>query len=124
MRIGDVNYGGHLGNDSMLTLLNEARLVFLQKYGFSELDAGGAGLIMSDVAIVYKAEAFHGDLLLIEVAVAEIGALGCDLVYRVTHKKDGKEAARAKTGIVFFDYSTRKIVKTPEKFAQTFTKKS
>ena len=120
VRAADVNYGGHLGNDSMLSLLNEARLRFLKSHGFTEMDAGGAGIIMSDAAIVYKAEAFHGDTLVIEVAVAEAGRSGCDLYYRVTDKKTGREVAHAKTGIVFFDYAARRIARTPEKFSVLF----
>ena len=120
VRTGDVNYGGHMGNDALLSLLNEARIRFLEKHGFSEKDAGGAGLIMSDVAIVYKAQAFHGNRLLIEVAVSELGRHGCDLLYKVTHKESGREVARAKTGIVFFDYSSNKMAKTPEEFTRLF----
>ena len=31
VRVGDVNYGGHLGNDALLGLLHEARIRFLGK---------------------------------------------------------------------------------------------
>jgi acyl-CoA thioesterase FadM len=54
IRITDVNYGGHVGNDTVLTLLHEARMQFLKHHGFSEMDFGGAGLIMSDVIIEFK----------------------------------------------------------------------
>lgn len=122
VRIGDVNYGGHMGNDSILSMLNEARIRFLREHGLSEMDAGGAGLIMGDVAIVYKAQAFHGDRLSVEVCVGEVGRHGCELYYRVSHKKSGQETALAKTGILFFDYSSNKLAKTPEKFKRLFDK--
>ena len=32
VRITDVNYGGHMGNDSLLGLLHEARVRFLEHY--------------------------------------------------------------------------------------------
>ena len=38
VRITDVNYGGHMGNDALLGLLHEARVQFLAHYGLSELD--------------------------------------------------------------------------------------
>jgi acyl-CoA thioesterase FadM len=53
IRISDVNYGGHVGNDSFLSLLHEARLRFLHQFGYSEMSVEGVGLIMSDVGIEY-----------------------------------------------------------------------
>ena len=121
VRVGDINYGGHLGNDALLSLMHEARVRFLAQYGFSEKDAGGAGLIMTDAVILYKAQAFSGDKLLIELAVTDISRSGCDFVYRITNKENGIEIARSKTGIVFFDYSRNKVVRVPEKFKAMFT---
>jgi len=36
VRITDINYGGHLGNDSILSIVQEARVRFLNKYNYSE----------------------------------------------------------------------------------------
>ncbi|MBD0376149.1 MAG: acyl-CoA thioesterase, partial [Flavisolibacter sp.] len=69
IRISDVNYGGHLGNDSILSLVHEARIQFLKQYDFKELDVYGVGLILSDAAIEFKQEAFYNDILKIEVAI-------------------------------------------------------
>jgi acyl-CoA thioesterase FadM len=51
VRITDLNYGGHVGNDAFLSLLHEARMQFLQQFGYSEMNVEGVGLIMSDVGI-------------------------------------------------------------------------
>jgi acyl-CoA thioester hydrolase len=118
VRITDINYGGHLGNDSLLSILHEARVQFLKKFGFTELNIGGVGIIMSDAVLVYKAEVFHGDVFTIEIGVDDLQAVGADITYLVLVK--GKEAARAKTGIVFFDYANRKIVETPRAFKDLF----
>ena len=120
VRITDVNYGGHMGNDSLLGLLHEARVRFLGHCGFSELNICGIGLIMADSAIVYKSEAFPGEKLEIAVAVTDFNPYGCDFVYRVTEKTSGREVARAKTGIVFFDYARRKIQPVPPAFRELF----
>ena len=120
VRITDVNYGGHMGNDSLLGLLHEARVRFLAHYGLSELDIGGAGLIMTDSVIVYKSEAFPGETLVIAVTVADFNQYGCDFVYRVTEQTSGREVARAKTGVVFFDYSQRTVQKVPQSFLDLF----
>jgi len=116
LRTSDINYGGHLGHDSLLTLTQEARAAMLAKWGFSEGDIDGPGLIIADAALVYKSEAFYGDVLTIEVAVSDWGRKSCDIYYRITNKATGKEVAVAKTGIVFFDYQTHKTAPVPEKF--------
>ncbi len=120
VRISDINYGGHLGHDSVLSLTHEARLRLLRKYDFTEIDIDGSGLIISDVAIVYKSEAFYGETLKIEVATSDFSKYGCDFIYKITEKETGREIARAKTGIVFFDYENRKVAPVPEKFKATF----
>ena len=116
VRITDINYGGHLGNDALLSMLHEARVRFLAHHGMSELDLGGCGLLMVDAAIAYRKEVFYGETLRIEVGVTDVQRSGCDFVYRVTKISSGEVAAEAKTGVVFFDYAERKIVRTPAKF--------
>lgn len=116
IRVSDLNYGAHLGNDSILTICHEARLRFLKHFGYSELDIEGSGIIMTDAAIQYKAEGFYGDELIIEIAVMDFTKKSCDFVYRFTNKKTQKLIALAKTGIVFYDYKNKKVVSTPIQF--------
>lgn len=123
VRISDINYGGHLGNDSLLSLIHEARVRFLQNYGFTELNIGGFGLIMVDSVIVYESEVFYGRTLTIEVTTDDFSKCGCDFFYRITDKETGRQVARAKTGIVFFDYEKKKMVKVPDKFRKIAVKR-
>ncbi len=116
VRINDINYGGHLGNDSVLSFVHEARVRFLKSYGYSEADIEGVGFIMTDAVVVYKSEGFYGDRLLVEVAVRDFTKTGCDFLFRLTNKETKKEVARAKTGIVFFDYTSRKVAAVPQRF--------
>ena len=120
IRIADINYGGHLGNDAVLSLIHEARVRFLKHHGYGEKDIEGTGIIMANAVIVYKAEGFHGDVLKIEVAVGEFENTNCDFFYKLTNVKTGSEVARAKTGIVFFDYARKKSVTVPAKFRAKF----
>ncbi|MFP4072074.1 MAG: acyl-CoA thioesterase [Desulfovibrionales bacterium] len=116
VRVTDLNYGGHLGNDAALGLLHEARVRFLDSYGFSEQDAGGVGLIMADAGIVYRSEGFLGDALTVEIAPSDLSRSGFDLLYRITNADSGAEVLRARTGMIFFDYGSRRIVRAPESF--------
>jgi acyl-CoA thioesterase FadM len=71
---------------------------------------------MTDAVIVFTSEGFYGDIITIDVTVADFSRTGCNVLYRLLSRETGKEVARAKTGIVFFDYNTRKVVSVPEKF--------
>ena len=118
VRITDLNYGGHLGNDARLGLLHEARVHFLRSLGLeNDYDpVSKLGLIMVDAAVEYKGEAFHGDVLHIKMAAADPNKYGFDVVYHV-HNQAGKEIARAKTGMLCFDYNVRKLRLLPEALA-------
>lgn len=109
VRITDLNYGAHLGNDALLGLLHEARVQLLAYLGLTEFDpATRLGFIMADVAVEYKAEAFYGDVLAIGMGLADPHKYGFDIGYQVKNQH-GKEVARAKTGMLAFDYTTRKL---------------
>ncbi len=120
IRISDINYGGHLGNDAVLSLVHEARIRFLKQHGYSELDIEGSAIIMADAAVVYKSEGFHGDTLTIHVAVGEFQNTGCEFFYKLTNKASGHEVAHVKTGIVFYDYALKKTIAVPAKFREKF----
>ena len=116
VRVSDLNYGGHVGNDSILTLMQEARALFYRRLGFeSEVKLeGSVGQIIADAAVVYTSESFLGDVLVIRIAVADVTKYGFDLYYQLSNKATGKEVARGKTGIVCFDYGKRKVAAIPE----------
>lgn len=116
VRVYDVNFAGHLSNDSILSMVHEARILFLKNWGYSEVDTCGAGIIMFDAALQYKSQGYHGDILLFDITVDNFIKNGCDFFFKITNKESGKEIARAKTGIAFFDYKTNKLVAVPEKF--------
>ncbi len=116
IRVSDINYAGHLGNDAVLSLVHEARIRFLQSLGFTELDVAGAGVIMVDAVVVYRSEAFYGDVAVIEVGAIAGESVDCEMYYRITNADTGREIARVKTGIVFFDYAKRKVLKPPSAF--------
>lgn len=116
LRVSDINYGGHLGNDSVLSIFQEARIRFLKQFGYSEIDIEGSSIIMTDAAVQYKSQGYYGDILIVELTVDDIQKVGCDFYYRAINKLSGKEVAVGKTGIAFFDYHKNKITSVPEKF--------
>lgn len=114
VRITDINYGGHVGNDSILSLLHEARMQYLQHLGYSEMSLAGAGLIMADAAIEFRGEAFYGDKLKAYVTADEFSRIGFDLYYKIVKGPEESLVVLAKTGMVCFDYTQRKVVAVPQ----------
>jgi len=120
VRITDINYGGHLGNDSVLGIIHEARVRLLADKGFSEGDIGGVGILMMDAVINFSSEGFYGDKLRIDVAVDEITNAGCDIYYRFVNVANEKVIVKAKTNIAFYNYESKKVTRTPKVFSDIF----
>lgn len=111
VRITDVNYGGHVGNDAILSIIHEARIQFLAAHDYTELSFEGAGLIMSDVAIEFRKEIFYGDRLDVYVQAYDFSRIGFDICYKMNVNRHGKQvvAVLAKTGMICYDYALKKI---------------
>ncbi|MEQ8927470.1 MAG: thioesterase family protein [Fulvivirga sp.] len=118
--ISDINYGGHVGNDKVLTIMQEARMQFFQHHGYKDEVSieGGIGIIVANAAITYKSETFYKDELRIKIAVENISKIGFDMLYVIENHTSGKITALGKTGIVCFDYQLKKIATIPTKFLQ------
>jgi acyl-CoA thioester hydrolase len=116
VRITDLNYGGHVGNDSVLSLIHEVRVQFLRHHGYSELELAGTGLIMSDVTIEFKHEVFYGETLRASVSATEFSRVGFELFYKL-EKLSGEKwmpVVHARTGMVGYNYTLKKIAALPK----------
>ena len=114
VRITDINHANHLGNDALISMISEARERFLFNFGID------INFIITDLATVYKDEAYVRDELLFEVGVMDFNKYGGDIIYRITRPHDQALIALAKSGFVFFDYSNKKVMPMPETFSRKF----
>ncbi len=112
VRVADLNYGNHLGNDSVLSLLHEARRRYLRSLGAEEIGADGIGFVVADFAVVYRSQAFYADHLTAELAAGEFASRGCAFFYRLS-QADGRVVAEARSGHVCFDFKAQKAVSFP-----------
>jgi acyl-CoA thioester hydrolase len=111
VRITDINYGGHVGNDTVLSLVHESRMQFLNSIGYTEMNCGGKGLIMTDAAIVFKKELFYGDIVIVSVKATNFSKISFDLFYKLEKQEEEKTVlvAKVKTAMVYFDYTAKKV---------------
>ena len=124
VRITDINYGGHLGNDAVFSILHEARMQFMKSFGYEELSLEGVSLIMADAAVEFKNEGFYGDVIKASVVADEFTSASFNLYYKLALEDNGKEKliALAKTRMVTFDYDTRKVVPLPSAALSTLNR--
>jgi acyl-CoA thioesterase FadM len=122
VRVTDINGANHLGNDSMISMISEARARFLFDSGIEDLQPEGIGTIVTDLATTYRSEAHARDQLLFEVGVMDFNKYGGDIIFRITRPKDDTLIAMAKSGFVFFDYRRKHVVAMPEGFHRKFPK--
>ena len=120
IRITDINYGGHVGNDTVLTLFHEARMQFLQHHLFSEMDFGGVGLIMRDAVIEFKKEIFYGDIVKVYVTLSNFTRAGFDVFYKMVKGNEETVVVLGKTGMICYNYELKKIVSVPESVLKIF----
>src|SRR5690606_23055105 len=115
VRITDLNYGNHLGNDQLIAIVHESRAQWLRHHHYSELDIGGCGLIMADLMVAYKSEGRYGDVLNIDIFADELSLVSFDLLYRIQAEFQGESRllAEAKTGMVCYDYQAGKACSMP-----------
>ncbi|MCA1247540.1 thioesterase family protein [Massilia oculi] len=120
VRVTDINAANHLGNDSMISMISEARARFLFEFGVAETERDGTGIIVTDLATTYRAEAHARDQLLFEVGVMDFNKYGGDIIFRISRPLDRKLVAMAKSGFVFYNYKTNQVVMMPEDFRGKF----
>jgi len=122
VRITDINYGNHVGNDSFVAIIHEARMQWLQQHGYTELQIEGVGLIMSDLAVEFKNESAYGDVVEVKISIGEITRVSFEMYYQLATVRSGVTIllALAKTGMVCYDYGSKKVAPIPEKLLAIF----
>jgi len=122
VRVTDINGANHLGNDSMISMISEARARFFYEFGIRENREDGLDIIVTDLATTYRTEAYARDQLQFEVGVMDFNKYGGDITFRITRPADGTLVAMAKSGFVFFNHRTKQVIPMPASFAATFPK--
>ena len=118
VRVADLNYGNHVGNDRMLGLMHEARVQWLHSHGLSEINVGGCGTIMAGAAVDYRSQAMLMQQLEIDVGVGEVSNSRFTLLYRISDASSGNMVASGATDMSCFNYERQRPVRIPETLKQ------
>lgn len=112
----DINYGGHLGVDSLVSIIGTARAHIFKSAGLSEgnLGDGRTGIIMTDFVVNLKAEGFMFDNLEVYTHIGELTKNGFRFFHKIT--RGNSIIALAEMGFLTFDYAARKVTSVPETF--------
>ncbi len=120
-----INYGGHLGNEAVLTIFQDARIAFLHENGLSEINIGNElGIIQSDAAIQYLSEGHLHDKIITTIAFEITSKVSFDIYYKIELKNALKPISVGKTGMIIFNYKTKKMSQTPSSFLNLIKSKS
>ena len=135
VRVGDINYGNHMGNDKALLIFHDARLKFLESLGFSEKNIGGPGIIMRDAHINFRKEVYLHDELTVDVGIENVSNSAFEMTYNVIRivnsqqssvvsrqSDEGEVVFTGSTGLVAFDYERKRPVRLPEEFLEKITR--
>jgi len=123
VRITDINYGNHVGNNSLVEIIHEARMQFLRQYDLTEMDAGGSSLIMNELIVEFKNESFYKDDLRVKIFVGDISRVSFELFYSISALRNDVSTtiAHAKTGMVCYNYNAKRVIGVPEKLKKILT---
>ena len=114
VRVGDLNYGNHVGHQNFILYFQEARIAYLAQFGCSELDIKGYGMIVSAVQCRYKHELFLGDKIKVCCRVCELKPKRFTMQYQI--EKQEIVCATGTTDNICFDYGAKRIASLPAEF--------
>jgi acyl-CoA thioester hydrolase len=119
--IDQINYAGHVGVDAYLAIVHEARLRWLKLQGMLEFNLGdNIGYVITKASMRYKAQSFHGDILIVECTCGNLQQKTVDFFYKVIKRDSGRVAAIGETTHAFFDFNLGKIANPPREFVNKF----
>ena len=80
------------------------------------MNISGTSLIMNELFVEFKNEAFYKDMLEVKIFAGEIFKVGFEFFYSLSTMRDKSSLliANAKTGMVCFNYDEKKLIPVPE----------
>jgi acyl-CoA thioester hydrolase len=126
IRFADTDAMGHVNNASYLTYAEIARVAYYERVTGAPLPlrAHGAdeGMILAEIRITYRSQAFYGEILVVESRVDRIGRTSFTMVHRLTAPESRHGPARliavADSALVAYDYGTERPIPVSQTLAE------
>lgn len=121
--VNHLNYGNHLGYDSILSILQEARIRWLKSIDEKATEIAiqdNIGWLVKRVELDILSEAFHGDLLRVSLSVGEYKKSHFTLCYAVENINRKSKLCESKTQQVCYDFASDKIFRIPKILMNAF----
>jgi len=117
VRVDDINYGNHMGNERALIAFQQGRIELLESFGASELNVGdGCGLIQMSSYVEYLKEVRMGEILDIKISLEELKGPSMTLRYDVFSKEN--KVFFGTTKFLAYDYENKKVRRFPREFVK------
>jgi acyl-CoA thioester hydrolase len=119
VRVNDLNYGNHVGHQNFFSYFQEARVGYLNQFGYSEMDLGGCSLILAEAGCKYKRSLFLNDRVDVACAIVALKSKRFTMAYQI--ERDQTVCAEGFTINLAFNYQSNKVVRLPEEFLRRIT---
>jgi acyl-CoA thioesterase FadM len=119
----DINASSHLAADRIMPITIEAQFRFIKSLGYSDATVfEDAGLIMVHSETQYLSESHHDDVLSVAMAIDSLEGKQMEFAFAIKNKAMGKEVARLRSTLLFFDYEAKKVIEAPERFKENLNR--
>ena len=116
VRVGDLNYGNHVGHQHFFLYFHEVRLAYLNQLGFSESDIQGLSLVVAEAHCRYRHELLLGDQIRVFCRISEIKAKVFIFEYQITRHET--VCATGTTTCLCLDPRRKRAVSLPADFLE------
>ena len=116
IRVGDLGYHGLLADEGLVRLLEEARVRYLQKVGYLEMDVDGTQLVCLASELRHQLRPGYGEVVRIEVSAGDFCEDSFVFLQRISLLDDGREVVRARLLYGAYDAASMKRAPVPESF--------
>lgn len=114
LRWGDMDAMAHLNNTIYFRLMEEARIQWFHKIGFSTLPAGVAPILAHVACDFLRAMVYPGTARVTQ-SVTKVGKSSVEMALRIERTDEpGTQYATGRSVIVWFDYVANKAQPWPE----------
>ena len=121
--VNHLNYGNHLGYDSILSIMQEARMRWLKSLDpkISEINIdNGTGWLVKKVELDITSEAEYSDILHVTLSIVTNKKSSFIISYKINNLSKNKPLCNGTTQQVCYHFSDSKVTRIPDLLIRAF----